>query len=246
MTYSRHIIENQPIVIEQADTGPLLGLLSLPSQLDSVIICLWPTQVGGERERQLTQALTRFGFATLMVPLLNDDQQQSDNGGAWNRFNMPMLSRRIAAIIEWIDEHEELAGLPIAIIATDTGASAALIAAARQPHRIHALVLHDSRPDLAGSHLPKVHAPILFACGEKDRSSRLAFQRMVSKLNCSYRSALFADVDHLPQKDESWRLFSELTCNWLSVQSRHPAPPSPFSLNTPILLGSIDQHARVD
>src|SRR5690606_16934036 len=49
-----------------------------------------------------------------------------------------------------------------------TGAAAALIAAARRPAVIGAVVSRGGRPDLAGADLPRVRAPTLLVVGGAD------------------------------------------------------------------------------
>ncbi len=49
-----------------------------------------------------------------------------------------------------------------------TGAAAALVAAAKLPHRIGAVISRGGRPDPAGDALDAVHAPTLFIVGGDD------------------------------------------------------------------------------
>jgi putative phosphoribosyl transferase len=69
-----------------------------------------------------------------------------------------------------IDCHptRSIAALPTGLFGASTGAAAALLAAARLPERISAVVSRGGRPDLAGDALPMVHAPTLLIVGGDD------------------------------------------------------------------------------
>src|SRR5690606_9467223 len=73
-------------------------------------------------------------------------------------------------------------GLAMGYFGSSTGAAAALIAAARRPADIAAIVSRGGRPDLAGGALARVHAPTLFIVGGLDtivlRLNREAFAQI--------------------------------------------------------------------
>ena len=58
--------------------------------------------------------------------------------------------------------------LPFGYFGASTGAAAALVAAARHPGMVTAVVSRGGRPDLAGALLPKVAAPTLLLVGGAD------------------------------------------------------------------------------
>ena len=64
----------------------------------------------------------------------------------------------------------QVAGLPIGYFGASTGAAAALVAAARLPGAIGAIVSRGGRPDLAGSALEEVQAPTLLLVGGRDEA----------------------------------------------------------------------------
>jgi putative phosphoribosyl transferase len=230
------VIDNQPVIIP-AKTCSLQARLSAPAQLDSLALILESASTKRRDIRHLGQALNRFGIASLSLDLLEGCDADNGVSPAWQHFNLPLLSNRLRHVIDWIEEEPSLTGLPIAIVASESAAAAALVCAARQPHRIQSLFLYDSRPDLAGSHLARVRAPILFAQGENDHATRHTLQRTISRLECSFRNAIFAGTGRLTSSKMAWQSLMELACNWLSVQSRHPPPPAPVCRNPLIMLG---------
>src|SRR5205823_3303407 len=60
------------------------------------------------------------------------------------------------------------AGLSVGYFGASTGGGAALVAAARRPDRIGAVVSRGGRPDMAGDALPVVRAPTLLIVGGDD------------------------------------------------------------------------------
>src|SRR5436190_1957545 len=60
------------------------------------------------------------------------------------------------------------AGLSVGYFGASTGGGAALVAAARRPTRVGAVVSRGGRPDLAGDALPAVRAPTLLLVGGND------------------------------------------------------------------------------
>lgn len=75
---------------------------------------------------------------------------------------------RMGHAIGWLGDQSSIAKLPIGLFGASTGAAAALVAAARLPHRVGAIVSRGGRPDLAGTALERVRAPTLLIVGGAD------------------------------------------------------------------------------
>ena len=84
------------------------------------------------------------------------------------RFDIPLLSRRLIAAIDWLAADPRTRHLPIGLFGASTGAAAALVAASRRPDQVAAVVSRGGRPDLAGDALPDVRCPVLLLVGERD------------------------------------------------------------------------------
>ncbi|WP_050631651.1 dienelactone hydrolase family protein [Bradyrhizobium viridifuturi] len=117
------------------------------------------------RNTLVARALNHRGFATLLLDLLTPQEEQDRS----NVFNIVMLGDRLVAAIDWLQSQTSaIADLPIGLFGASTGAAAALIAAARLPDRVAAVVSRGGRPDLAGNALPHVRAPTLLIVGGAD------------------------------------------------------------------------------
>ncbi|WP_406672917.1 dienelactone hydrolase family protein [Natronospira sp.] len=205
------------------------------------MICLRSDQTGKARERSLCEGLNAQGLATLALNTLTENEQEQAPSQAWHRFNIPRLARRITAALDWRGDEPRLSSLPTYLLATGNNAAASLVVAARHPHRIQAVICRSGRPDLAGSHLARVHAPVLFAVGERDSAGRSAMQRAVSQMRCSYRTALFAEVGAQFQESDAWPTFIELSSQWLLTQSRLPMPAQPYARHSLIFLNQMEE-----
>jgi putative phosphoribosyl transferase len=117
------------------------------------------------RNTAVAQALNDRGFATLLFDLLTS-REDSDRA---NVFDISLLAERLVDVVQWLGRREQMiANLPLGLFGASTGAAAALVAAARLPDRIGAVVSRGGRPDLAGDALPMVRAPTLLIVGGAD------------------------------------------------------------------------------
>ena len=134
------------------------------------------------RNKYVAQVLAERGFGTLLIDLLTPQEEAVDERTAHLRFDIELLASRLVAIIEWIRREPPLAPLPIGLFGASTGGGAALVAAARRPQDVRAVVSRGGRPDLAGSALRDVTAPTLLIVGGRDTEvialNRQAMQRM--------------------------------------------------------------------
>ena len=118
------------------------------------------------RNMAVANALNDRGIATLLFDLLTPAEEQDRA----NVFDIPLLADRLIDAVHWVDGQSYLAKLPFGLFGASTGAAAALVAAAKLPHRVGAVVSRGGRPDLAGDALDKVWAPTLLIVGGDDSS----------------------------------------------------------------------------
>jgi dienelactone hydrolase len=181
------------------------------------------TQVSGCRGRASTRAmaneLNRASLCTVVCDLLTEEENEQDATSETLRYDLQLLSRRIAAITDRIASEPALTGLKVGCFSSVTGAAAALRDAAERPTVIRAIVCSGGRPDLAGSWLWRLRAPTLFLAGTRDSTIILSFTGSVMK-------ALPPDVYHsLELLEGASREFTEnplreevtrRACNWFS------------------------------
>jgi dienelactone hydrolase len=120
------------------------------------------------RNRHVAQALRAGGLATLLMDLLTPEEEAVDLRTRHIRFDIPLLAGRLVGAVDWLAKYEATARLPVGLFGASTGAGAALVAAARRPDRVRAVVSRGGRPDLAADALASVSAPTLLIVGGDD------------------------------------------------------------------------------
>jgi len=120
------------------------------------------------RDRYVGEVLHCAGFATLLFDLLTANEAEVDALTRTLRFDIQLLTARLAGVVEWLWSRADVAGLPTGLFGASTGTAAALGVAAAEPGRIAAVVSRGGRPDLAGDSLRAVTAPTLLIVGGHD------------------------------------------------------------------------------
>jgi pimeloyl-ACP methyl ester carboxylesterase len=172
--------------------GPvaLEGALVVPPRARGIVVFAHGSGSGrlSPRDRAVARTLTPARLATLLIDLLTAEEE-ADPGTAGPPFDVGLLGERVVAAIDWLaldasvgDLPPSLGRLPVGCFGAGTGAAAALIAVARRPDRVAAVVSRGGRPDLAGDVLARVTAPTLLIVGGCDtdvlRLNRLAQTRL--------------------------------------------------------------------
>ena len=162
----------------------IAGDLTVPDHVRGSIIFAHGSGSGrfSPRNRYVARVLNDAAYATLLADLLTPSEEAVDARTASLRFDVEMLAERLADAAQWMLAPNRLRELPVGYFGASTGAAAALIAAARRPERIRAVVSRGGRPDLAGAALASVRAPTLLIVGENDPVvidlNRVAAKRM--------------------------------------------------------------------
>ena len=83
------------------------------------------------------------------------------------------------------------------VLRCSTGAAAALVATARHPSRVGAVVSRGGRPDLAGAHLYRVQAPTLLIVGGHDQAVIHLNRDAARRLRSAWRLEIVPGATHL-------------------------------------------------
>jgi dienelactone hydrolase len=124
------------------------------------------------RNRQVGRRLNEAGLATLLADLLTTEEERLDAQGAFLRFDIVLLARRLVGATDWLRARPDTRHLPIGYFGASTGAAAALLAAVARADAVRAIVSRGGRPDLAGAALAHVRAPTLLIVGGDDTEVR--------------------------------------------------------------------------
>ena len=120
------------------------------------------------RNRYVARVLRDAGLATLLVDLLSPGEEEVDLVTRQLRFDIGLLADRLVDGLDWLGHGPATGSLRVGLFGASTGGGAALVAAARSPEAVGAIVSRGGRPDLAGEALPRVRAPTLLIVGGDD------------------------------------------------------------------------------
>ena len=148
----------------------LEGILSIPADPRGLVVFVHGSGSSrhSPRNQYVAQTLQEGGLATLLFDLLTPQEEEIDLQTRHLRFDIDLLAKRTAGVLEWLDLQPYARGLKRGLFGSSTGAAAALITAADRPAQVEAVVSRGGRPDLAGKSLQKVQAPTLLIVGGND------------------------------------------------------------------------------
>jgi putative phosphoribosyl transferase len=170
------------------------------------------------RNRQVAAALTGQGFATLLFDLLTREEELDDLRNAHLRFNVPLLAGRLSRVVAWARSEgaSTLAHLPVGLFGASTGAAAALVAAARNPDDVAAVVSRGGRPDLAAHALKAVRAPTLLIVGSLDTDVLALNEQSLERMDpgAGHRLAVVPGAGHLFEEPGALAEVARLSSEW--------------------------------
>lgn len=197
--------------------GPALeGNLAVPGNARGIVVFAHGSGSSrhSPRNRAVAAMLREGGLATLLVDLLTPEEGAVDEETARLRFDIDLLAERLVGATDWIGEVEETRGLGVGYFGASTGGGAALVAAARRPNSVRAVVSRGGRPDLAGAALARVRAPTLLIVGGHDpvvlELNREAFDR----LRCEKDIAVVPGATHLFEEPGALEEVARLARDW--------------------------------
>lgn len=205
------VIKPREVVIPAGETR-LKALLGLPSPVRGLVIFAHGSGSGrlSPRNNFVAQILLYTGIATLLVDLL-EESEASDRRKV---FDIDLLSDRLSANAQWVQERPETRGLPLGYFGASTGAAAALQTAARKPQGIAAIVSRGGRPDLAFDHLSLVQSPTLLIVGGKDEEVIPLNESAYQKLRCPKEMVIVPGATHLFEETGALEKVAELARDW--------------------------------
>ncbi len=212
---------SKPAIHEQAVVIPPIGLegaLAVPQ--DAIAAVIFAHGSGSSRKsprnRRVAAVLNETRLATLLFDLLSPQEA----GDRRNVFDIPLLAERLDAGVDFLRTRADTRDLPIGLFGASTGAAAALVAAARRPRQVMAVVSRGGRPDLAGEQLPLVAAPTLLIVGGADTqvlALNVAAQR---KLGGPSALEIVPGATHLFEEPGALDAAARLAADWFAAHAQ--------------------------
>ena len=209
-------IEHLPVLVK-VESVELEGYLSLPTAARGVVVFAHGS--GSSRHRYVADILNEGGLGTLLIDLLNADEQEVDLQTSQLRFDIPFLANRLVAITQWARNLPQLAGLKVGYFGASTGAGAALLAGAELPRLIRAVVSRGGRPDLAGDDaLQLVQAPTLAIVGDQDPAVLDLNRKALARMHCVKELRVIPGAGHLFEEPGALEEVGKLARAWFAEE----------------------------
>jgi len=208
----------------------LEGTLTLPDHAKGIVLFAHGSGSSrhSPRNRYVAEELQAGGLGTLLIDLITTSEEAIDERTRELRFDIGLLAERLVGAIAWLGTEDATRELAVGLFGASTGGGAALVAAARMPDRVGAVVSRGGRPDLAGAALPKVKAPILLIVGARDEVVIDLNQRAMSQMTAPVKLEVIPRATHLFEEpgtlDEVARLAREWFARHLPAFARGSKP----------------------
>ncbi len=229
MNNSQHPQPSERLVSIPANGLRLEGMLSLPESAPGVIVFAHGSGSSrhSPRNRFVAQALQAGGLGTLLLDLLTPEEERLDQPTGQYRFDIPLLAQRLINAAAWLAQTPETANLGIGYFGASTGAGAALLAAARRPEGIQAIVSRGGRPDLAGPALAQIEAPTLLIVGGNDVPVIAMNREALALLPGQKRLEIVPGATHLFEEPGALDQVAWLARSWFQRYLRRLDLPGP-------------------
>lgn len=215
MREAQHI-QTEPILIPLDSKAVLQGDLGIPPGAGGMVIFAHGSGSSrhSPRNRYIAKELQQAGLATLLFDLLTYEEERQDDCTRQYRFDVGLLAERLVAATDWLALNPSTQHLKQAYFGASTGAAAALVAAARLPDRIRAVVSRGGRPDLAGDALERVKAPTLLIVGGWDGEVLGLNQQAFVHLTCEKKLVIVPGATHLFEEPGKLEEVARLARDW--------------------------------
>jgi putative phosphoribosyl transferase len=214
---SRPVME-APVRIPDHAGKAVPGDLALPANAYGLVVFAHGSGSGrhSPRNRSVAAGLRERGLGTLLLDLLTREEEAVDVRTGRLRFDIDLLAGRLLAAAEWLVDQPATAGLPIGYFGASTGAAAALVAAARRPEGVGAVVSRGGRPDLAFEDLPRVQAPTLLIVGGLDDVVIELNRKAYDLLRVERRLVIIPGAGHLFTEPGALEEVTRLAGDWFA------------------------------
>lgn len=170
------------------------------------------------RNQFVARELENAGFATLLLDLLEEDEADDRE----MVFNIELLAERLLCAADWMSQQAEIRDLRLGYFGASTGAAAALLAAARKPRNVGAVVCRGGRPDLAMDFLEYVHAPTLLIVGGDDKMVLQLNEKALRWLRCEKQLTIVPGATHLFEEPGALEDVARMAQEWFSAHLIQP------------------------
>ena len=197
----------------------LEGNLQVPENASGLVVFVHGSGSSrfSPRNNHVAKAMNQAGLSTLLFDLLTAEEDRIDQRTREFRFNIPLLASRLIQVTDWITYQPSLKNINLGYFGASTGAAAALIAAAQRSYLVKAIVSRGGRPDLAGSDLALVKAPVLFLVGSLDVEVISLNRQAQQQLHHLNELKIISGATHLFEEPGTLDQVTKLATQWFKL-----------------------------
>ncbi len=190
----------------------LSGILHVPPDAVGAVAFAHGSGSGrfSPRNQFVARVLQGAGLATLLLDLLEEEEAEDRE----KVFDIELLAERLQSAAGWLCQEAATRALRLGYFGASTGAGAALVAAAREPAAVGAVVSRGGRPDLATDHLPAVRAPTLLIVGGHDDVVIELNEQALRLLPCPKQLVIVPGATHLFEEPGTLEEVARLAKEW--------------------------------
>lgn len=190
----------------------LSGILRVPSDAFGVVAFAHGSGSGrfSPRNQFVARVLETGGLATLLLDLLEEEEADDRS----KVFDIELLAERLLSAADWLKHDPATTNLRLGYFGASTGAGAALVAAARHPDTVGAVVSRGGRPDLAQAYLSEVQAPTLLIVGGNDDVVIELNELALRRLYCPRQLVIVPGATHLFEEPGTLEEVARLAKEW--------------------------------
>jgi putative phosphoribosyl transferase len=215
MSVSAETVTPRPV---RLDLGVvyLNGDLALPADARGLVIFAHGSGSSrhSPRNRAVAEVLQHGRMGTLLLDLLTEDEDRADAVTGEFRFNIALLADRLVGAIDWAHAQPQTSPLRSGLFGASTGAAAALIAAAKRPQMVQAVVSRGGRPEMAEEFLEQVGAPTLLIVGGRDDIVIELNKQALARLKGPKELRIVSGATHLFEEPGALDQVSQLAKAW--------------------------------
>jgi dienelactone hydrolase len=194
----------------------LYGNLEIPEDSRTIVMFAHGSGSGrfSPRNNYVASMMNKQGIATLLMDLLTMEEEAVDISTAEFRFDIDLLANRLVDSTRWLKNDSDAKSLSVGYFGSSTGAAAALIAAAKLPKEIKAVVSRGGRPDLASDFLADVEAPTLLIVGGNDFEVLEMNRQALELIRVEKKLEVVFGATHLFEEPGKLQEAAELAIDW--------------------------------
>jgi putative phosphoribosyl transferase len=221
--------------IPVAGGAAVVGTLAIPNDAEALVLFAHGSGSSrrSPRSQFVAEVLRRGKFGTLLLDLLTEDEEEVDSVTGHLRYDVARLAGRVVAATDWLVAERLLLSPQLGYFGAGTGTAAVLVAAAKRPATVGAIVSRGGRPDLADGVLGDVTTPSLFIVGQNDDRALALNQAALRSLSSRHRDLrIIPGASHLFEEPGTLAEVADIAREWfehfLEIQPEaHPGAEAP-------------------